>query len=57
MDRRTITAEQLGDAEQLAKLLSEVPKEKRITIVMMANSFIAGMDAQKAMDEVKRVSV
>ena len=54
MDRRKITAEQLSDAEQLAKLLAEVPEEKRITIVMMTNSFIAGMDAQKAMDSVKQ---
>lgn len=57
MDKRKITAEQLSDAEQLAKLLAEVPEEKRITIVMMTNSFIAGMDAQKAMDEAKNVLV
>ena len=40
------TIEQMADAERLAKILSELPEDKRSTVVMMANSFIAGMEAQ-----------
>lgn len=41
------TKEQMTDAEKLAKTLAEIPEEKRGIIVMMANSFIDGMEAQE----------
>lgn len=47
------TTEQLSDAEQMAKALASVPKDKKDIVVMMANSFMAGMEAQKALDEAK----
>lgn len=40
------TLEQLADADKLAKTLSELSPEKRSTVIMMANAFIAGMEAQ-----------
>lgn len=45
------TAEQLSDAEKMAETLARIPKEKRILVVMMTNSFIAGMEAQEAIDD------
>ena len=41
------TVEQLGSAERMAKTLFNIPKEKRILVVMMANAFMAGMEAQE----------
>ena len=38
--------EQLADAEKLAKTLSDLPPEKQSTVTLMANAFIAGMEAQ-----------
>ena len=43
---KSLTPEQLADAEKLAKTLAELPKEKQSTVTMMANAFIAGMEAQ-----------
>lgn len=40
------TPEQLANAEELAKTLSELSPEKQSTVTMMANAFIAGMEAQ-----------
>lgn len=40
------TPEQLADAEKLAKTLAELPQDKQSTVTMMANAFIAGMEAQ-----------
>lgn len=40
------TEEQLQNAEELVSILKSLPEEKRSTVVMMANSFIAGMEAQ-----------
>lgn len=45
------TAEQLRDAEKMAATLANVPEEKRILVIMMTNSFMAGMEAQKAIDD------
>lgn len=45
------TAEQLSDAEKMAATLANVPEEKRTLVIMMTNSFMAGMEAQKAIDE------
>lgn len=47
------TAEQLRDGEKLAQLLASIPEEKRNITVMMTNSFMAGMEAQQAIDVVK----
>lgn len=44
------TAEQLSDAEKMAATLANVPEEKRTLVIMMTNSFMAGMEAQKAMN-------
>lgn len=43
---KTYTPEQLADAEKLAKTLAELPQDKQSTVTMMANAFIAGMEAQ-----------
>lgn len=40
------TPEQLANAEELVKTLSELPQDKQSTVTMMANAFIAGMEAQ-----------
>lgn len=45
------TVEQLSDAEKLARILANIPPERRSLTVMMTNSFVAGMEAQKAIDE------
>lgn len=45
------TAEQLRDAEKMAAILANVPEEKRTLVIMMTNSFMAGMEAQKAIDD------
>lgn len=44
-----LTPEQMQDAERLAKILSTLPKEKQLTVTMMVNAFIAGMEAQANM--------
>lgn len=46
------TAEQLRDAEKMAATLANVPEEKRTLVIMMTNSFMAGMEAQKATPDV-----
>ncbi len=43
------TAEQLRDAEKMAATLANVPEEKRTLVIMMTNSFMAGMEAQKSL--------
>lgn len=50
---RRYTAEQLSDAEKFMKVLASAPKDKRALVVMMTNSFMAGMEAQKAIDDTK----
>lgn len=50
------TAEQLSDAEKMAATLANVPEEKRTLVIMMTNSFMAGMEAQKAIDYSSRSS-
>lgn len=44
------TAAQLSDAERMAAAIANVPEEKRPLVIMMTNSFMAGMEAQKAID-------
>ena len=51
------TAEDLGDAEKIAATLANVPPEKRNLVVMMTNSFMAGMEAQKAIDDTTKSAV
>ena len=48
------TAKQMTDAEQVAATLSKIPEEKRTLVVMLTNSFIAGMEAQRSIDSVKK---
>lgn len=47
---KKFTVEQLKDAEMIAETLSNIPENKRAIVVMMTNSFMAGMEAQKAID-------
>ena len=49
------TAEQLRDAEKMATL-ANVPEEKRTLVIMMTNSFMAGMEAQKAIDDTAKAA-
>lgn len=48
-DRKTYTAAELNSAEKLMQILSSIPEEKRTILVMMANSFMAGMEAKEYM--------
>lgn len=45
------TVEQLSDAEKLARILANIPKDRRGLTVMVTSSFVAGMEAQLAIDE------
>lgn len=47
-DRKTYTAAELNSAEKLMKILSSIPEEKRTILIMMANSFMAGMEAKES---------
>lgn len=55
-EERKYTAEQLSDAERVAKALASIPEKKRTLVVMMTNSFMAGMEAQKAIDDTTKVT-
>ncbi len=48
-NRKTYTAAELNSAEKLMKILSSIPEEKRTILIMMANSFMAGMEAKEYM--------
>lgn len=48
------TAKQMTDAEQVAATLSKIPEEKRTLVVMLTNSFIAGMEAQRSIDSAEK---
>lgn len=48
------TAKQMTDAEQVAVTLPKIPEEKRTLVVMLTNSFIAGMEAQRSIDSVEK---
>ena len=50
------TAEQLSDAERMAATLANIPEDKRTIVIMMTNSFIAGMEAQKAIDDTAKAA-
>ena len=54
-ENKNYTTEELRDAERIAEVLASVPEEKRTLVVMMTNSFMAGMKAQKAIDVTKAV--
>lgn len=41
------TPEQLANAEQLVKTLAQLPEDRQSAVTMMANAFIAGMEAQE----------
>lgn len=46
MADKIFTSKQLDDAEQLARILAKVPKERKPLVTMMAGAFIAGAEAQ-----------
>lgn len=50
-DKRTYTAAELNSAERLMKIFASVPEEKRPFLIMMANSFMAGMEARKSINK------
>ncbi len=52
-DIKRYTAEQLKDAERMANTLANVPEDKRALVIMMTNSFMAGMEAQKSIDDLR----
>ena len=54
--KKTYTAKQLSDAERLAQMLADIPTDKRNITVMMANSFMAGMEAQRAVDNAAKAT-
>lgn len=45
------TVDQLRDAECVAKMLADLPEDKRNLVVMLTNSFMAGMEAQMAIEQ------
>ena len=51
MAERKYTTEQLESAETIMKMLAAVPIEKRAEVVKATNIFMAGMEAQRAIDE------
>ena len=53
---RRYTAEQLSDAEKMAAALANVPDDKKTLVIMMTNSFMAGMEAQKAIDDTAKAA-
>jgi len=38
--------EKLADADKLAESLAKLPTDRRDAVIMMANAFVAGMEAQ-----------
>ena len=56
MMEKNYTAEQLSDANRIAAIIAEIPEDKRKLIVMMTNSFIAGIEAQKVVDDMVAIS-
>lgn len=52
-DIKKYTAEWLRDAEKMAITLANVPEDKRNLVIMMTNSFMAGMEAQKSIDDLR----
>ncbi len=55
-ETKRYTAEQLRDAEKMTATLANIPKEKRTLVIMMTNSFMAGMEAQKAIDDTAKAA-
>lgn len=51
MTEKKYTPEQLKNADEMLRKLATVPEEKRMIIIMMTNSFIAGMETQSRMDK------
>ena len=50
------TAGRLRDSVKRAATLANVPEEKRTLVIMMTNSFMAGMEAQKAIDDTAKAA-
>lgn len=46
---KMLSPEQMQDAEKLAKLIGTLPEERQAAVVMVANAFISGMEAQASM--------
>ena len=47
--KKTYTPEQLASAAKMMDLLEALPEDRRFMTVMIANAFIAGMEAQERM--------
>lgn len=50
-EKKNYTPDQMANAEELAKTLSQMPEEQQRTIVTMANCFIAGYEARTAAEK------
>lgn len=46
MAEKNYTPEEMADAERFAKIMANVPKERKPLVTMMASAFIAGVEAQ-----------
>ena len=53
--KKEYTAAQLKDAEKVTRVLANIQPEKKNMVVVITNAFIAGMEAQKALDETAKV--
>lgn len=46
MAEKNYTPEEMADAERFAKIMANVPKERKPLVTIMASAFIAGVEAQ-----------
>ena len=51
MDVKECNLDRMANAERFAFLLGTLPKEKQKAVVMMANAFLSGMEAQQRIAE------
>lgn len=50
-ESKKYTLEQMKNAEEAARLLGSLPPESQSTVAMVTNAFIAGMAAQRELQE------
>ena len=56
MPEKNYTPEEMAEAERFAKIMVNVPKERKPLVTMMASAFIAGVEAQAQLLEKKDAS-
>lgn len=47
--KSNLSLEQIADAEKLAKVLADIPEDKRRLVTIMTMAFINGMEAQESL--------